>query len=318
MGKNDNKRGSAASSTTDVEKAYHQVSDASTPPKRRPTPQQIESRKKAAKKRKITLIVLCAVVLAILIGLIIGLIISGNGPKDDGRILSNVRAAGIDLGGMTIEEAKSALHLATDNTLLKKDMIIKLPGSSISLPAKDTGIKLNVDAVVEAAYNYGRTGTKDEQETIRQNASSTIHTIALLPYMSIDLPYIQDTIDTFCNSYSSVITKPSAILKGNRPAYDPDYPDLETSHQTLVITMGTPDYVLDADKIYDLALDAYSLNEMTATYQPPRLPNRKNRMPQRCSHSCVLLLWMPLWMMSLLKSRRRSTAMALIFRLSRN
>ena len=269
MGKYDTKRSTTTRGNADVEKAYRQVSDPSAPPRKRPTQQQIASRKKAAKKRKIALIILCAVVLAVLIGLIVGLILSANQPKDDGRILSNVCAGSVDLGGMTVDEAKNALHLATDNGLLKKDMVIKLPGTSFSLPAADTGIRLDVDAVVQAAYNYGRTGTEAEKAAIRKNASSTIHTIALLPYLNLNLPYIQNTINTFCDSYSSVMTQPTAILKGDRPAFDPEYPELSSDHQTLVITMGTPDYALNADKIYDLVLDAYSLNELTVTYQPP-------------------------------------------------
>lgn len=269
MGKYDTKREPAGRSNANVEKAYRQVSDGSGAPRKRPTQQQIESRKRAAKKRKLTLIVVCAVVLAILVGLIVGLIISANGPKDDGRILSNVYAGGVNLGGMTMDEAKNALHLATDNALLKKDMVIKLPGTSFSLSPKDTGIKLNVDAVVQTAYNYGRTGTETEQKAIRKNASNTSHTIALLPYLNLDLPYIQKSIHDFCGSYSSVMTQPTAILQGDRPAYDPEYPELTAIHQTLVITMGKPDYALDADTIYDKVLDAYSLNELSVSYQPP-------------------------------------------------
>ena len=269
MGKYDTKRGNADRTNADVEKVYRQASGSSAAPRKRPTAQQIESRKKAAKKRKIALIVLCASVLAILIGLIVGLIVSSNKPEDDGRILSNVCAGGVNLGGMTVDEAKSALHLATDNGLLKKEMVVKLPGTSFSLAPADTRITLDVDAVVQAAYNYGRTGTEAEQKAIRQNAASTIHTIALLPYLTLDLPYIQNTVNDFCDSYSSVMTQPNAVLEGDRPAYDPEYPELTAIHQTLVITMGTPDYLLDADDIYDEVLDAYSLNELTVSYQPP-------------------------------------------------
>lgn len=254
---------------TDVERVYRQASGGNAAPRKRPTAQQIASRKKAAKKRKIALIVLCAVVLAILIGSIIGLIIRASQPKDDGRILSNVCAGGVNLGGMTTDEAKSALHLATDNGLLKKDLVVKLPGTSFSLSPSDTKIRLDVDALVQAAYQYGRTGTEAERNAARKNAESTIHTIALLPYLDLDLPFIQSTIQTFCNSYSSAITPPTAVLKGDRPSFDPDYPDLSVIHQTLVITMGTPDYALDADKIYDKVLDAYSLNELSVSYQPP-------------------------------------------------
>jgi vancomycin resistance protein YoaR len=250
----------------EVDKAYRQVSGA---PTRRPSARQIAERKRAARNRKIAIISVCSVILVVLIGLIIGMILYANREEDDGRILSNVCAGGVNLGGMTVEEAKNAMHLATDNTFSRKDMVIKLPDTSIRLSPADTGAKLDVDAVVQAAYDYGRTGSEAANKKAQQEAATTIHTIALLPYLDLDLRYIQNAIDEFCGSYSSTMTQPSVMLRGDRPAFDPEYPDLPVVHQTMVITMGTPDYTLNADKVYDRVLDGYSLNELEITYQAP-------------------------------------------------
>lgn len=270
MEKYENDRGMTARENAEVEKAFRQVSN--TPaPSRKPTAKQIAARKRAARNRKIAIISVCSVILVILIGLIIGMIIYAGQNKDDGKILDNVCAGGVNLGGMTMEDAKNALHLATDNSFSQKDMVVKLPDTSFTLSPADTGAKLDVDAVVKAAYDYGRTGSEAEQLKAQQNAATTIHTIALLPYLDLDLPYIQNTIKNFCNSYSSVMTQPTVVLRGDRPAFDPEYPDLPAIHQTLLITMGTPDYALDPGDLYDRVLDAYSLNELTVTYQAPAL-----------------------------------------------
>lgn len=286
MGKFENERGMTARENAEVDKAFRQVTNAGHAPKK-PTARQIAARKKAARNRKIAIISVCAVVLVLLIALIIGMIVSSNKPTDDGRILNNVCAGGVNLGGMTMEEAKNALHLATDNTFSRKDMVIKLPDTSFTLSPGDTGAKLDVDAVVQAAYNYGRTGTEAEQLKAHQSSATTIHTIALLPYLDLDLRYIQNAIELFCSSYSSVMTQPTVMLRGDRPAFDPEYPDLPVDHQTLVITMGTPDYVLDADDLYDHVLDAYSLNELTVTYQAPaatepEIPNAETLFNDHC------------------------------------
>lgn len=265
MSNQDTKRGVTGREHAEVDKAFRQTSGAP----RRPTARQIAERKKAARNRKIAIISICSVILVVLIGLIIGMISYAGRDTDDGKILDNVCAGGVNLGGMTVEEAKNALHLATDNTFSKKDMVIKLPDATIKLSPTDTGAKLNVDAVVEAAYNYGRSGTEAENKKAQQSASTTIHTIALLPYLSLDLRYIQSTLDDFCNSYSSTITQPSILVRGDRPAYDPEYPDLPVTHQTMIITLGTPDYTLNAGKLYDRVLDGYSLNELDITYQAP-------------------------------------------------
>lgn len=266
MANQDNTRGMTSRERAEVDKAYRQVSGS---PARRPSARQIAERKRAARNRKIAIISVCSVILVVLIGLIIGMIIYAGREEDDGKILDNVCAGGVNLGGMSVEDAKNALHLATDNTFSQKDMVIKLPDTSIRLSPADTGAKLDVDAVVQAAYNYGRTGSDSENKKAQQEAATTIHTIALLPYLDLDLRYVQSTIEDFCGSYSSTMTQPSVMLRGDRPAFDPEYPDLPVTHQTMVITMGTPDYTLDAGKVYDRVLDAYSLNELEITYQAP-------------------------------------------------
>jgi vancomycin resistance protein YoaR len=184
-----------------------------------------------------------------------------------------VYAAGINLGGMTQEDAKNALHLVTDNTFTQKDMVIKLPDATITLPASETGAKLNVDKVVEAAYNYGRSGSVTENKKAQQNANTIQHTIALLSYMELDTRYIQNVLKEFCDSYSSIMTQPSDTISGNRPEYDPENPDISVTHQTLTITLGTPDYKLDYNRLYDRVLDAYSMNQLEISYEAPILTN---------------------------------------------
>lgn len=252
-----------------VDKAYRQVSGGA----KRPTARQIAERKRAIRNRKIAIITICSVILVILIGLIVGMIVYANRDKDDGRILSNVYAGGVNLGGLTQEEAKNALHLVTDNTFTQKDMVIKLPDATITLSAAETGAKLDVDKVVEAAYNYGRSGSNTENKKIQQSANSTQHTIPLLSYMELDTRYIQNVLKEFCDSYSSVMAQPSDTISGDRPEYDPEKPDNSVTHQTLTITLGTPDYKLDYNRLYDRVLDAYSMNQLEISYEAPILTN---------------------------------------------
>ncbi len=269
MGKYESDRSAASRADADVDKAFRQMTKAPAAPKKKPGAKSAQSRNQAAKRRKIIVISSCSAVLLLLIGLIVTLIIVSAPPEDDGRILPNVYAGGVNLGGMTQDEAGNALHLATDSTLSQKDMVITLADTSIILPPSQTNAKLNVDAVVEAAYQYGRGGSAEDLAQAKKDAAATTHTIALLPYMNLDLDFVRTTIEDFCNSYSSVMTQPTATITGDRPAYDPEYPDLVVEHQVLTIVMGTPDYILNANDIYNRALDAYSLNQMEVAYQPP-------------------------------------------------
>ena len=229
------------------------------------------SNARAAAKRRATIklaiiILVCTLVVIALIFAIAGLVILFTPKAPDDRIIDNVYAAGVNLGGMTQEEAKNALHLATDNTFSVQDMVITLPDATLKISPEDSGAMLDVDAVVEEAYEYGRTGTEDEQEAIRQSAANTERTVALLPYLNLRLAKIRTIVDEFCESNSSVKTAPSVELVGDRPTFDPDYPSRPVTHQIMYITMGTPEYTLKAEPLYNLILDYYSLNQLELDY----------------------------------------------------
>ena len=83
-----------------------------TPP-RRPSDTAQRRRAAAAKKRKerITIITLIVIAAILLIGVIIGVMVMVlRKPEDDGLIYKKVFAAGVDLGGMTQEQAKATLR----------------------------------------------------------------------------------------------------------------------------------------------------------------------------------------------------------------
>ena len=232
--------------------------------------------------------------LLVLVGLIIGLVIWLTPEKPVDRIIANVYAGGINLGGMTKAEAKNALHLATDNTYAKQDMVINLPDAVLRLSPSETGAKLDVDAVVEEAYAYGHTGSEEEQLAVQQGAANTERTIPLLPYLDLNTTYVKNTIYTFCDSHSTVKTAPTVTLEGQRPTFDPENPGAVVTHQVLVVTMGTPEYTLKAEPLYNLVLDYYSLNQLTLNYadhqallapnhSEPTAPNAQQIFNQYCT-----------------------------------
>lgn len=224
----------------------------------------------AGRKRKMILICVCAGILTLLIGLIIGIIIFAGRDSDDGLILDNVYAGQINLGGMTQEEAKGALHLATDRTFSQKDMVVYLSDDMyFSLSPENTGAMLNVDAVVQAAYKHGREGSDGDYQRAKKEASGTSYTVPLLPYLSLNLDYIRQTTQEYCDSVYSVLKEPEITLKGDRPAYNSESPNSPVTHQTLSIILGTPDFQVDAKDLYDRILDAYSMNLLELEYDAP-------------------------------------------------
>lgn len=225
--------------------------------------------------RKKLLIAICAAALLLLIAIIIGLVLFFGSNADDGLILNNVTIAGVNVGGMTPEEAEKAVHRATDLTYTNESMIVHLPDTTLELSPADTGVKLDVSAAVEAAYNYGRSGTREENKKAQADAQISTHIIALLPYLNLDTDYIRQVLNDYGADFNSSYAASSFTLEGEMPELDGEKFDENAPCQTLILNPGTPGRNLNLDKVYNDILDAYSLNvfvveaEMSAPEETP-------------------------------------------------
>lgn len=226
-------------------------------PPQQNSPNRTASGKKGKPKKKVNkvlIIVLCAVLLALLLTAILIHALLPKEKVDDGRIHKNVYAAGVNLSGMTPEEAKQALQAATDYTYSQLTMTITILDKEIQLTPAKTGAKLNVDAVVEAAYNYGRT-----------SSSGASNYISVVPYLNLNTDYIQGIVDDLGEQYSTLKTDPKVTISGEKPDMNVGVENVDTNkvHQTLTITIGTPEYNLDTEKLYLQIMDAYDSNIFT-------------------------------------------------------
>ena len=217
--------------------------------------------RKNAKRRKILWISIACVSVLLIAALALGAVMLLSGTKDDGLILNNVTVAGVNIGGMTPEEAAAAIHRATDMTYTVEDMVIYLPDTILELSPKDTKVKLDVDAAVEAAFNYGRTGTAEENRKAQADSLISNHTIALLPYLSLDTDYIRQVLDEYGSSFNSIYEESSWELVGEMPKLEADEFDEKAEPQVLVLIPGQPGRNVDIEGIYNNILDAYSMNE---------------------------------------------------------
>ena len=224
------------------------------------------------------LIGLCASVLVILLVIIAVLGFGSASDPYDGKILENVTVAGIDVGGLTRSQAESMVQSVTDNTFPVQDMVVQFPEGELRLSPDTTGVKLNVKAAVKAAYDFGRTGSQAQQKAAYERAQTQGHTIALLPYLELDKDQIRKAVEEYAASHTSTYTEPTWWLEGEKPDLTLREEDgQEPVLQTLMITMGTPGVSMDADKICDKILDAYSLNLFLVEYtetDPSSLPSK--------------------------------------------
>ena len=222
---------------------------------------------KARNKRIILMTVGLCLCLVLVAGIIAGLYLLRK-PKDDGKILDNVLVGGVSIGGMTREDAENAIRLSVEPVITGKSMLVRLDNETLELTPAQTGIELDVEDLVEAAYNYGRTGSRMEQNLARAQAKQQSYTIALLPYLQLNLGAIRSAVEEFCSGYNVEMVEPVVTIEGQRPTYRPNSSPV---HQILTIVMGSPESILDPNDLYYAILDGYSLMNMEIVYTMPVL-----------------------------------------------
>ncbi len=242
--------------------------------------------KTSGRKNYSAIIAICLCVALLFLGAVGAGLFYILGDKDDGRILPNVYAAGINLGGMSPEEAGNVLHLSTDRTYTQTDMVIRLPSEVITLSPADTGASLDVQAVVDAAYRYGRTGTRAEQQQAREKAESTPTTLDIIPYLNLNTDYILALMTELDITHNSSLTQPTVTVSGDRPSLDPEELETDAPGQVLTVTLGTPEAILDTTALYGKVIDAYSSNifEVSLDYSvvQPEVPDPEALFAEYC------------------------------------
>ena len=221
------------------------------------------------KKRKTLLVILCTIATLLLMSIIAALVFLFVIDPNGGKILNNVTIGGIDVGNMNRAEAKAAIHAATDSTYTQKDLIISFPDTEMNLSPADTGAQLDVDAMIDLAYSYGRVGTDEEKAKALADSATTVYAIDFLPYLTLNRDYIRQTLDQYAENFNSVYSAstveldgPMPILDGAKEGFTNEIPD-----RNLVVYTGTPDRYIDIDKVYDRVLEAYNQNQFALTVE---------------------------------------------------
>lgn len=214
--------------------------------------------------QKPVMVALCAAALVLIISLIAIFVVNVSGDPYGKKILNNVTVASVNVGGMSKSDAITAVRAVTDQTYTKQAMVVTLGDTTLQLSPSDTGAKLDVKAAVNAAYAYGRTGTKAERQEAYQASLRSNHIIGLLPYLHLKQDYIKGVLEDYAGTAGSLLTQTTYALEGDVPDLATDKFDEEHAPQlTLVITMGTPGVNFNVDDVFNQILDAYSMNVFT-------------------------------------------------------
>ena len=184
--------------------------------------------------------------------------------EDDGLIYPNVFVFGVDLSGLTPEEAAELLHHTCDATFAVQPMTVVLPDRTLTLSPADTGASVDVEGLVQAAMAYGRGGNRLENTRARAEAALTTFELDPTPYLTLNEGYIRQVLDQAAASAASVLTQTTVSVSGDVPelalSYEKAIANTDIVHQKLVITKGTPYRNLDTKALLEVILWAYRSN----------------------------------------------------------
>ena len=159
------------------------------------------------------------------------------------KIMPNVYCAGINLGGMTKDEAKEAIEEALRSP--SNSVKVILPDGTYTFNPQQEGVTLNADAVVDRAYRYLRSDTTAYgMYRAYRSAKSTEYRLTA----ETELVYSQEDIEKKAKEISD---ETYIAATDTTASYD------EEKH-TVTLTLGTPGRIVEADTIIEAVDNAFA------------------------------------------------------------
>lgn len=202
-----------------------------------------KAQKSAARKKAIIISIICCALLIAIAVPVCGYFISQH-LYNNAVISANLSISGVNVTGMTREQAEQAVEDAAVAALAQNTMTVTVDDHTVQIPASTAGISLDIHSAVDAAVNY-------------EQSNTALQSLDLTPFMTINKDAIVAQLTPLSAYYSSTLVQHSYETVGELPV---DVTALDETMQlhTLKITLGTPGIALDIDELYQNILDAYN------------------------------------------------------------
>jgi len=216
--------------------------------------------KKAPKKQRNGFaIAVCILIPLIILGLLAYYFF--NHEVGDRVIMNNVTIAGVDVGGMTKEEAVTAVQAAVDKTFRTEPMVVTILDQTVELPAQATNVTFDVKAAVNAAYALGRTGSTVKQKEEQLLAATTGLQADIAHCITIDEVSILEVLNKLAIAVTGDLVQSTWEVQG--PAPDLHGEEVPTQLQTLLIVKGRPAYHFVPEKLMEQITKAYAAGSLS-------------------------------------------------------
>lgn len=163
--------------------------------------------------------------------------------KGGDTIYPNVFVTGINVGGMTAEEAKTAVADSVAASYSSATLNVQLPDRTLSFTPDQTNVALDADEAIAEAMAYGRSGNPFSAVLNFFSCRSKEHYIDLQTVLNLDTDYIHQMIDDLAAEVE-MDPKPSEV-------------SFNEATGTITVQVGYPDRKLDSEGLYDAVYNAF-------------------------------------------------------------
>ena len=184
------------------------------------------------------------VLLAVVIFFGYGLVLKGGD-----TIYPNVFVAGINVGGMTSEEAVAAVADAVAASYSSATLDVQLPDRTLSFTPDQTNVALDADEAIAEAMAYGRSGNPFSAVLNYFSCRSNERYIDLQTVLNLDTDYIRNRIDELAQEVETTLS-PSKV-------------DVNEAAGTITVQVGYPDRQLDTEGLYEAVYNAFMNSDFT-------------------------------------------------------
>lgn len=245
--------GSGSSSRSGGQKAAPERSRASAPKTSAPkksAPKKAAPAKKGGKGGTVFLVA----VLVILLACVTGFVLAGRSAASSGKIYPNVSAGGVDLGGLTVEEAAAKLEEAGGNPYAGRTVTVRFAGvpDELVVTAEEAGLVDTPLSAAERVYEYGR-GEGFISDTINY-LTCLLRGTEVDSYVTkdIDEAAVRAKVDAVARSINTELMQNSLVVEDTR----------------VTIIKGASGILVDTDKVYGLVAEALASGTETVEYLP--------------------------------------------------
>lgn len=242
------KKKSGGKYEADLVKTYHQISG---------------KPKKSGKKVFATVLIILVCVCFVAAGGLAAYLYFFSGVTP-GLIMNNVSVLGVNLGGMSKDDATAALQTAFDEEYCKETMVVTILDKRAEITADTIGLTLNVEGAVEAAYSMGRTGSQANRKMEQAQAALSGISVDTTELLHIDETALTAELEKLCQLFPEEAVDGSWELVGERP--DLTTEEIPEGDQLLTVHMGAQGYEIDLDALATQVTDAYSACDFQVRY----------------------------------------------------